>query len=153
MKLVQTKIYGPGHGSMWYLSSVLALTTETNEPCQIYTLGNVKLLLTLVKYVPQAWINFKRKSTLGFAIDAVLLDFIGGILSIFQLLIDASREREWSTTFGNPTKWLLGNITIFFDIIFIVQHYILYHKQTPASEHADSSGSEQSPLLQTNNQP
>lgn len=31
----------------------------------------------------------------------------------------------------NPVKFLLGNITILFDVIFIVQHYILYRPVNP----------------------
>ena len=93
---------------------------------QVYTLGYVKLLTVLVKYIPQAWLNYKRKSTVGWSIYPMLLDFAGGWLSLAQLCIDSALENDWSGVTGNPVKFGLGNITIAFDLIFIFQHYVLY---------------------------
>lgn len=56
----------------------------------------------------------------------ILLDFAGGILSVVQLLIDSYLQGDWSGITGNPVKLALGNFSVFFDIIFIVQHYCLY---------------------------
>ncbi|RMJ24869.1 cystinosin [Aspergillus sp. HF37] len=92
----------------------------------IYTLSYVKLVITVVKYVPQAWVNYKRKSTVGWSIAQILLDLTGGVLSLVQLILDSSFKSDWSGVTGNPVKFLLSNVTIFFDLIFIVQHYILY---------------------------
>ncbi|KAI9849689.1 MAG: hypothetical protein M1837_002815 [Sclerophora amabilis] len=92
----------------------------------VYALGYVKLLVTVVKYIPQVWANYKRKSTKGWSIYQILLDFSGGILSTLQLIIDSSLQRDWSGITGNPVKLGLGNISILFDIIFMVQHYWLY---------------------------
>ena len=82
--------------------------------------------MTVVKYIPQAWLNYKLKSTKGWSISQIILDVVGAVLSIVQLIIDSSLQNDWSGVTGNPIKFGLGNITIFFDIIFIVQHYILY---------------------------
>ncbi len=41
-------------------------------------------------------------------------------------MIDSSLQSDWSGITGNPVKLYLGNITIVFDIVFMVQHYILY---------------------------
>ncbi|BDD54511.1 hypothetical protein MAP00_000123 [Monascus purpureus] len=92
----------------------------------LYALSYVKVIITVVKYVPQAWVNYKRKSTVGWSITQILLDLAGGALSLIQLVIDSSYENDWSGITGNPVKFLLGNVTIFFDLIFVVQHYILY---------------------------
>ncbi|KAI9752718.1 MAG: hypothetical protein M4579_005517 [Chaenotheca gracillima] len=92
----------------------------------VYAFGYVKLLITFVKYIPQVWANYKRKSTTGWSIEQVLLDFVGGILSILQLILDSSLQNDWSGITGNPVKLGLGNISCFFDIMFIVQHYWLY---------------------------
>ncbi|KAH7402722.1 L-cystine transporter-like protein [Pyrenochaeta sp. MPI-SDFR-AT-0127] len=94
----------------------------------IYTLGYVKLTTVVVKYIPQAWVNYKRKSTIGWSIYPMLLDFAGGWLSLAQLVIDSSLQNDWSGVTGNPVKFGLGNITIVFDIIFIFQHYVLYRQ-------------------------
>ncbi|EQL30697.1 hypothetical protein BDFG_06847 [Blastomyces dermatitidis ATCC 26199] len=91
-----------------------------------YALSYVKLIVTIIKYIPQAWVNYKRKSTVGWSISAILLDFSGGILSVLQLLIDSALQDDWSGITGNPIKLLLGNVSIFFDIIFMLQHYVLY---------------------------
>ncbi|PSN63167.1 L-cystine transporter-like protein [Corynespora cassiicola Philippines] len=96
----------------------------------IYALGYVKLLTVVIKYIPQAWVNYKRKSTVGWSIYPMLLDFAGGWLSLGQLIIDSSLQNDWSGITGNPVKFGLGNITLFFDIIFILQHYVLYRHPT-----------------------
>lgn len=97
-----------------------------NLPIQIYTLSYVKLVITVVKYVPQAWVNYKRKSTVAWSIVQILLDLTGGILSLVQLILDSSFQSDWSGVTGNPIKFLLSNVTIFFDLVFVVQHYVLY---------------------------
>jgi cystinosin len=94
----------------------------------------VKLLVTFTKYVPQAWVNYKRKSTQGWHIGQILLDVAGGVLSLMQLFIDSSFQDDWSGITGNPIKLLLSNISILFDILFMVQHYFLYKS---ADDHVD----------------
>ena len=79
-----------------------------------------------MKYIPQAWVNYQRKSTAGWSIYQILLDLIGGVLSIAQLVIDSSLQSDWSGLTGNPVKLGLGNVSILFDILFMVQHYVLY---------------------------
>ncbi|KAK8212365.1 L-cystine transporter [Phyllosticta capitalensis] len=115
----------------------------------IYALGYVKLLITIVKYIPQAWINYKRKSTVGWAIDTILLDISGGILSNMQLFIDSALEGDWSGITGNPVKFGLGNVSILFDVIFLVQHYALYRGATKIVEgqSRDEENPERRPLL------
>lgn len=89
--------------------------------------------MTVIKYIPQAWVNYKRKSTVGWSIVQILLDLIGGVLSILQLVIDSALQDDWSGITGNPVKLGLGNVSIFFDLIFIVQHYILYREKSRES--------------------
>lgn len=79
----------------------------------------------------------------------MLLDFTGGILSVAQLVFDCYRHDDWSGITGNIAKFLLGFLSMFFDIIFIVQHYILYrHSNSVDHEHGganvQSTGSHQS---------
>lgn len=80
----------------------------------------------VLKYIPQAWVNYKRKSTAGWSIYTILLDFSGGWLSLAQLVIDSALQNDWTGITGNPVKFGLGNITIIFDLIFFIQHYVLY---------------------------
>jgi len=92
----------------------------------IYSLTYIKLLLTVFKYIPQVIANFRRKSTIGWSITQQLLDFSGGILSLLQLVIDSALQADWSGLTGNPVKFGLANISLIFDVVFILQHFVLY---------------------------
>lgn len=91
-----------------------------------YIFSYVKLIVTLVKYIPQAWSNFMRKSTHGWSIGQNLLDLTGGILSFGQQFVDAINVGDWAIIYGNPVKLGLALISIGFDLIFMSQHYICY---------------------------
>lgn len=92
----------------------------------LYYVSYVKLFITLIKYIPQAYYNYRRKSTSGWSIGNILLDFTGGTLSIAQMFILAYNYEDWGSIFGDPTKFGLGLFSVIFDIFFMVQHYILY---------------------------
>ncbi|XP_078488162.1 cystinosin [Ciona intestinalis] len=94
----------------------------------------LKLGVTLIKYIPQVYMNFQRKSTEGWSIGNVLLDFTGGSLSILQMFLQSYNNDEWDLVFGDPTKFGLGVFSIFFDIIFMVQHYVLYRPRKTGFE-------------------
>ena len=70
----------------------------------------------------------------------------GSVLSILQLMIDSSLQRDWSGLTGNPVKLGLGNVSIFFDLIFITQHYILY-RDARKSEVDEGEGSGRDGLM------
>lgn len=79
----------------------------------LYYSSYIKLCITLIKYIPQvsgafyaiifvcfcthlmlivlmqAYMNYQRKSTIGWSIGNVMLDFLGGWLSMLQMLINA----------------------------------------------------------------
>ncbi len=72
-------------------------------------------------------LNYRRKSTKGWQIWNILLDFSGGILSIIQLIGDSIEEAKeqgslyssWTTGIvGNPAKIGLGVVSISFDVSF-----------------------------------
>lgn len=92
----------------------------------LYLLSYIKLIISFLKYLPQAYLNWKRKSTVGWSIHNILLDFTGGSLSILQLVLDASIANDWSGITGDAVKFGLGFLSIAFDLIFITQHYVLY---------------------------
>ncbi len=76
--------------------------------------------------MPQVIMNYKRKSTDGWSIDNVILDLVGGILSIIQMILLAYNFNDFSSLMGSPIKFGLGIVTIIYDIVFIFQHYIIY---------------------------
>jgi len=43
--------------------------------------GYCKAAITLVKYMPQVYLNWKRQSTVGWSLENVMLDFSGGAFS------------------------------------------------------------------------
>ncbi|XP_029906120.1 cystinosin [Myripristis murdjan] len=92
----------------------------------LYYFSYIKLAVTLIKYIPQASMNYRRQSTEGWSIGNVLLDFTGGTLSILQMILQSYNNDEWKLIFGDPTKFGLGLFSVVFDIIFMVQHYCLY---------------------------
>lgn len=96
----------------------------------LYIISYVKLGITLVKYIPQAWMNFRRKSTEGWSIGNVLLDFTGGSCSLLQMFLLAYNFDDWRSIFMNPTKFGLGALSIIYDVILMVQHYVLYRRST-----------------------
>ena len=70
--------------------------------------------------------NFERKSTRGWSIENFLLDFVGGVLSIAQMFVLAYNFSDWGSILGSPTKFGLGLVTIIYDFVFMIQHYVLY---------------------------
>lgn len=93
--------------------------------------------------------NYRRKSTSGWSIGNVLLDFTGGWLSMMQMILDAYNfgmllgmkgadfgcrfkaffsffSDDWESLFGDPTKFGLGLFSVLFDILFMLQHYVFY---------------------------
>lgn len=94
----------------------------------VYAVSYVKLVVTLVKYTPQVMTNYRNRSTVGWSIVQILLDFAGGILSISQQAIDSYLQGDWSGITGNPVKFALGNVSMCYDLVFMFQHYVLYRE-------------------------
>lgn len=143
--VARTHSLGPG-----LILYVLPLTKKFFElTCmKLYAMSYIKVVITVVKYVPQAWLNYKRKSTTGWDIRQILLDLTGGVLSLAQLVLDSSFEADWSGVTGNPIKFLLGNVTVVFDVLFVYQHYVLYKSRTEPEEDDDNKAPDvRSPLL------
>ncbi|KAL8596663.1 hypothetical protein ACOMHN_032605 [Nucella lapillus] len=120
-------------GSWLFALVALGLTLFHNITwlTYLYYFSYIKLGVTLIKYIPQAWMNFRRKSTVGWSIGNVLLDSTGGSLSLLQMALLAYNSDDWGSIFGDPTKFGLGFFSILFDILFIVQHYCLYWGNNP----------------------
>ena len=71
--------------AVWKVKSALNLEMAWLDV--IYYLSSVKLVITLLKYLPQALLNYRRKSTHGWAITASLLDLTGGVFSLAQMFL------------------------------------------------------------------
>lgn len=97
----------------------------------IYILSYIKLVMTVVKYIPQVYMNYSRKSTVGWNVYNVILDFIGGLFSTAQLLLDAIIANHLAGIGGFMIKLGLGVVSIFFDVIFLLQHFVWYRHSQP----------------------
>ncbi|EDV22287.1 uncharacterized protein TRIADDRAFT_29291, partial [Trichoplax adhaerens] len=115
------------------ISLIVAIAGKLSWLTYLYFLSYVKLGITLIKYVPQAYMNYRRKSTVGWSIGNVLLDFTGGSFSLLQMFLLAYNSDDWGSIFGDPTKFGLGLFSVCFDILFIFQHYVLYKNRDKGS--------------------
>jgi LCT (Lysosomal Cystine Transporter) family transporter len=160
VQFTQAFIYERGEQKSFALWAVVLLIVEWITLTVVFTLegligigllptafntfrvaGYNKAVITFLKYIPQVYLNYSRKSTAGWSMLNVMLDFTGGGLSIVQQVIDmiynGYTEGNWSF-FGdgdgfNIVKFLLGVMSVFFDTIFLTQHFILYrHPAQPA---------------------
>lgn len=82
-------------------------------------LGYGKLVISFVKYSPAVYWNYKRKSTKGWSIFNILLDLVGGGMSLASGSVSLQNGL-------NITKLVLAVLTVVYDTIFVVQHYVLY---------------------------
>ncbi|SNX86827.1 related to cystinosin [Melanopsichium pennsylvanicum] len=119
-----------------WLAAVLTMTVFISGAKTLKLVGwldivnacsTLKLIITLTKYLPQIHLNRKRKSTKGFSIENILLDLIGGLLSLLQLILDAVWiQGSWNNVIGDWPKLGLGLLSIGFDSLLIWQHYISF---------------------------
>lgn len=100
-------------------------------------MGYIKAGISIIKYTPQVYLNWSRQSTVGWSIMNILLDFIGGSLSFAQQGLDAYNAGTMSPITGNIPKLLLAIESMIFDIIFIIQHYVLYRGLKPITQGED----------------
>ena len=95
----------------------------------VFILGYIKTFIGLVKYAPQALLNYRRKSTEGFAVGMMIFDLIGGAASLLQMAFLAINNDDVGSVFGNPGKFGTGVVTVVFEIVFLLQEYVLYPKR------------------------
>lgn len=90
-------------------------------------MGYCKLLIVMLKCTPQAYYNYKRKSTKGWSIGGIITDLIGGVFSMASGGLSVSNGL-------NISKVILAFLSIFYDLLFCFQHYVLYrHPKHPKS--------------------
>ncbi|PWA98448.1 PQ-loop repeat family protein / transmembrane family protein [Artemisia annua] len=88
--------------------------------------STIQVVMTVIKYIPQVVMNFRRKSTTGFSIGYILLDLLGGSSNYAQMTVQSIDQHSWVNFHGNIGKTLLLTVSTFFDLVFISQHYVLY---------------------------
>ena len=67
--------------------------------------------------------NYKRKSTVGWSIMNIFLDFTGGTFSIVQILLIGDNSGNWDVFAAggsfNIAKFFLGFTSMVFDLLFM----------------------------------
>ncbi|KAF1765142.1 hypothetical protein GCK72_005094 [Caenorhabditis remanei] len=122
--------------SFGFVSVVATVLNKITILAFVTSLSYIKMAVTCCKYFPQAYFNYTRQSTVGWSIGNILLDFTGGSLDILQMILQAINVNDWSAFYANPVKFGLGFVSIFFDIIFMIQHYVLYRDvEVPHNEY------------------
>ncbi|KAI4533177.1 hypothetical protein MG293_016196 [Ovis ammon polii] len=123
------------------IALIMAAVGATTWLQFLFCFSYIKLAVTLVKYFPQAYMNFRYKSTEGWSIGNVLLDFTGGSFSLLQMFLQSYNNDQWTLIFGDPTKFGLGIFSIIFDVVFFIQHFCLYRKKPGLQAAHRASGS------------
>ncbi|XP_016497443.2 cystinosin homolog [Nicotiana tabacum] len=57
--------------------------------------NTLQVVMTIIKYIPQVVMNFRRKSTIGFSIGNILLDLFGGLTNYGQMAVQSIDQREF----------------------------------------------------------
>ncbi|XP_015946534.1 cystinosin homolog isoform X2 [Arachis duranensis] len=144
--LFQCAIYERGNQSLSKVSiGIISLVWIIVAVCSFISLptkswlwlisifNTMQVILAVIKYIPQAVMNFMRKSTDGFSIGNVLLDFSGGVTNYAQMVAQSIDQNSWVNFSGNIGKVLLSLVSVFFDVLFMCQHYFLYPSKKAAS--------------------
>ncbi|CAK7328213.1 unnamed protein product [Dovyalis caffra] len=109
--------------------------------------GGVEIIISDGKAI----MNFMLKSTDGFSIGNILLDFLGGVTNYAQMAVQSIDQNSWVNFYGNIGKTLLSLVSIFFDLLFMCQHYILYPAKKAVSQKLNKEGTE--PLIKNSEEP
>ena len=63
----------------------MVVFTVTSDFKVVSIMGYFKLSISFLKYLPQFYWNYKRKSTVGWSIINIILDMTGGLFSFLQM--------------------------------------------------------------------
>ncbi|XP_024031347.1 cystinosin homolog [Morus notabilis] len=113
--------------------------------------NSIQVVMAAIKYTPQAFMNFKRKSTDGFSIYIICFNFTGSVANFMQMAVQSIDQNSWVNFYGNIGKILLSLVSTFYDLIFLCQHFLLY----PARKEnvPGKINEEKDPLIDSFNQP
>ncbi|CAN1321905.1 Cystinosin homolog [Linum perenne] len=136
---------------VWLLAAVcFFVALHSHAWLWLITIFNsIQVFMTIIKYIPQVVMNVIRKSTEGFSIGNILLDFTGGVANYAQMAVLSIDQNSWVNFYGNIGKTLLSLVSIFFDIIFMVQHYILYGAKKTSDAPGNADVGNNDPLIES----
>ena len=106
------------------------------------TLGYTKIAVNLVKNSPQLYLNYRRRSTLGWSVEGVLADLVGATAAFVQQSLDVWNGDDWGMMVGDLPKFLLSILSFAFDCAFIVQHFVCYAGMNREEKEEEEEGEE-----------
>ncbi|RZC55545.1 hypothetical protein C5167_014400 [Papaver somniferum] len=115
--------------AVWVSAAVCSFVAWPNQSWLwlISVFNAIQVTMTVIKYIPQVLLNCKRKSTEGWSTGYVFLDLLGGVTSYTQMVMQSIDQGSLVNFYGNLGKCLLSLVSIFYDLIFLFQRYVLYH--------------------------
>jgi Sec-independent protein secretion pathway component TatC len=101
--------------------------------------GYSTVVLHAAKYMSQALRNQERKSTVGLSPHSVLLDLLGSVFCLLQLLCDyifLNNQSSYEESYGTPPntenlnllKLFLTTVSVACDFCFVMQHYVQFKR-------------------------
>ncbi|CAJ0608557.1 unnamed protein product [Cylicocyclus nassatus] len=129
-------LFGAGSGIVALLKLITILQF-------IQCFSYIKMVVTLSKYFPQMLFNFRRKSTVGWSIGNILLDFTGGTLDIVQMVLQSYNVDNWSAFYGNPVKGVT---------VVHAEYDGIENPEAPQSPSAPDYGATDQPILENEEQ-
>ncbi|KAG8384911.1 hypothetical protein BUALT_Bualt04G0167400 [Buddleja alternifolia] len=160
LTLFQIAIYDRGNQKVSKISiTIVAIAWLSAAACVFIALpthswywlvscfNTLQVVMTTIKYIPQAIFNFQRKSTVGFSIGYVLFDFLGSTTSLCQMTVQSIDQSSWVNIYGNIGKTMLSLVSMSFDVLFMVQRFVLYPTKVAISPNEVADRKE--PLLRT----
>ncbi|CAI2377511.1 unnamed protein product [Moneuplotes crassus] len=115
--------------ALWFILEAVVGVRFPNIINTFLLVGYFKTIITFAKYLPQVSLNYRRKSTKGLSITYICLDLSGCIFAMLQQFIDLFVDKYTNPTHShnfNYIKLLISLVSASFDILQIIQKYILY---------------------------
>ena len=81
--------------------------------------------------------NESIQSTSGWSAGNILLDLAGGLASLVQMVLVADNSADWAALTGDLTKLGLAAVSLGFDAVFLLQHFVLYRNMEPYTQLQD----------------
>ncbi|KAI3831474.1 hypothetical protein MKW92_003555 [Papaver armeniacum] len=106
--------------AVWVSAAVCSFVAWPNQSWLwlISVFNAIQVTMTVIKYIPQDG-----------APAHVFLDLLGGVTSYTQMVMQSIDQGSLVNFYGNLGKCLLSLVSIFYDLIFLFQRYVLYHSK------------------------
>lgn len=90
----------------------------------------LSLIVSLYRYISQFYLNYNRQATRGWNIYGVLFELCYGLLFVGRFIYIVAIN-ESINDIGNTGifDFLIGIFAVFFNLIFMIQHFYLYRGQ------------------------